>query len=92
MTGGAGGTTDLQQAVAMEQQKLQFMSQVTVLFPFICLVGHSYFLSLALWDSPFPFTSLVGQSYFLSLALWVCRGFTAFTLLFKLSFNNRILR
>ncbi len=30
MTGGAGGTTDLQQAVAMEQQKLQFMSQVLV--------------------------------------------------------------
>ncbi len=28
MTGGAGGSTDLQQAVAIEQQKLQFMSQV----------------------------------------------------------------
>jgi hypothetical protein len=48
MTGGAGGTTDLQQAVAIEQQKLQFMSQVTVLFPFTSLVRQSYFLSLAL--------------------------------------------
>jgi hypothetical protein len=30
MAGGAGGSTDLQQAVAIEQQKLQFMSQVRV--------------------------------------------------------------
>ena len=32
--GGGGGGGDLQQVVAMEQQKLQFMSQVTF-YPFI---------------------------------------------------------
>jgi len=35
--GGGGGGGDLQQVVAMEQQKLQFMSQVTY-YPFIKII------------------------------------------------------